>query len=87
MNSRTYIGMDVHKKSISIAVRNDAGKIVMECVVVPNARTCFWNLPVFIFATIVLSDRSLGTQPRYTTLLSNYFQRGTTQFPPPTLNR
>jgi hypothetical protein len=31
MNSRKYIGMDVHKESISIAVRNDAGKIVMEC--------------------------------------------------------
>jgi hypothetical protein len=27
MNSRKYIGMDVHKESISIAVRNDAGKI------------------------------------------------------------
>ncbi|HXN00047.1 MAG TPA: hypothetical protein VN982_16385 [Candidatus Dormibacteraeota bacterium] len=25
--------MDVHKESISIAVRNDAGKIVMECVI------------------------------------------------------
>jgi hypothetical protein len=32
MNSRKYIGMDVHKESISIAVRNDAGTIVMECV-------------------------------------------------------
>jgi hypothetical protein len=30
MNSRKYIGMDVHKESISIAVRNDTGKIVME---------------------------------------------------------
>jgi hypothetical protein len=29
MNSRKYIGMDVHKESISIAVRNDAGKIVI----------------------------------------------------------
>jgi len=25
------IGMDVHKESIAIAVRNGAGKIVMEC--------------------------------------------------------
>ena len=25
--------MDVHKESISIAVRNSAGKIVMECVI------------------------------------------------------
>ena len=26
-------GMDVHKDSILIAVRNDAGKLVMECVI------------------------------------------------------
>jgi hypothetical protein len=32
MDSGKYIGMDVHKESISIAVRNGAGKIVMECV-------------------------------------------------------
>jgi hypothetical protein len=30
---KKYIGMDVHKESISIAVMNDAGKIVMECVI------------------------------------------------------
>jgi hypothetical protein len=29
--------MDVHKESISIAVRNDAGKIVMECVIETKA--------------------------------------------------
>jgi len=33
MTSAKYIGMDVHKESISIAVRNAAGKIVMECVI------------------------------------------------------
>jgi hypothetical protein len=33
MDSKKYIGIDVHKESISIAVRNDAGKIVMECVI------------------------------------------------------
>ena len=27
MDSKKYIGMDVHKESISIAVRNAAGKI------------------------------------------------------------
>ena len=37
MNSRKYIGMDVHKESISIAVRNAAGKIVMECVIETKA--------------------------------------------------
>ena len=29
MTSTKYIGMDVHKESISIAVRNTAGQIVM----------------------------------------------------------
>src|ERR1700723_1051494 len=33
MTGTKYIGMDVHKESISIAVRNDAGKLVMECVI------------------------------------------------------
>jgi transposase len=37
VNSSKYIGMDVHKESISIAVMNDAGKIVMECVIETKA--------------------------------------------------
>ena len=37
MTDTKYIGMDVHKESISIAVRNDAGKIVMECVIETKA--------------------------------------------------
>ena len=37
MTSTKYIGMDVHKESISIAVRNAAGKIVMESVVETKA--------------------------------------------------
>jgi hypothetical protein len=37
MTSTKYIGMDVHKESISIAVRNDAGKVVMECVIETKA--------------------------------------------------
>jgi hypothetical protein len=37
MTSTKYIGMDVHKESISIAVRNDAGKLVMECVIETKA--------------------------------------------------
>jgi len=39
INSTKYIGMDVHKESISIAVRNAAGKIVMECVIETKANT------------------------------------------------
>ena len=37
MDSKKYIGMDVHKESISIAVMNGAGKIVTECVIETKA--------------------------------------------------
>jgi transposase len=37
MTSTQYIGMDVHKESISIAVMNAAGKVVMECVIETKA--------------------------------------------------
>lgn len=37
MTTHKYIGMDVHKESISIAVRNAAGKIVMESVIQTKA--------------------------------------------------
>ena len=36
MTSTKYIGLDVHKESISIAVLNFAGKVVMECVSQPK---------------------------------------------------
>ena len=34
MDSKKYIGMDVHQTSISVAVRDGAGKLVMECIIV-----------------------------------------------------
>src|SRR5215472_10510059 len=37
MTSTKYIGMDVHTESISIAVRNSAGKLVMESVIETKA--------------------------------------------------
>jgi len=39
MDSTKYIGMDLHKESISIAVMNAAGKIGMECVIETKAST------------------------------------------------
>ena len=39
MDSKKYIGMDVHKESISIAVMNGAGKIGMECLIETKAST------------------------------------------------
>jgi len=37
VNSTKYIGMDVHQESISLAVRNAAGKVVMESVIETKA--------------------------------------------------
>src|ERR1700688_4880632 len=39
MDSVKYIGMDVHMETISIAVRNSSGKLVMECVIETKAST------------------------------------------------
>jgi transposase len=39
MDNRKYIGMDVHKASISIAVTDTAGKLLMECVIETKAAT------------------------------------------------
>lgn len=39
MSGTKYIGMDVHKESISIAVMNSAGKTSMECVIETKAIT------------------------------------------------
>jgi Transposase len=39
MNNTKYIGMDVHRESISIAVLNSTGKLVMECVIETKAST------------------------------------------------
>ena len=39
MDSTRYIGMDVHKETISIAVMNSSGKLVMESIVETKALT------------------------------------------------
>lgn len=39
MDSRKYIGMDVHKEAISVAVLNASGKLVMESVIETKAAT------------------------------------------------
>ena len=44
MSSTKYIGMDVHTESISIAVRNSIGKLVMECVIETKASTIVCSL-------------------------------------------
>ena len=37
MDKRKYIGMDVHQASISIAVSDAAGKVLMECIIETKA--------------------------------------------------
>src|SRR5580700_3047086 len=39
MDNRKYIGMDVHQASISIAVSDAAGKVLMECIIETKATT------------------------------------------------
>src|SRR5262249_1488274 len=39
MDSRKYIGQDVHQASISVAVRDSTGKLVMECIIETKAAT------------------------------------------------
>ena len=39
MNNKKYIGMDVHQASISVAVRDSAGKLVMESIIETKATT------------------------------------------------
>ena len=41
MESTKYIGMDVHKETISIAVMNSAGKLMIESIVETKAMTHF----------------------------------------------
>jgi hypothetical protein len=59
MDSRKYSGMDVHKESISIAVRNDAGKIVMECVIETKAFSvgCGGLQPSELFSAALIESR------------------------------
>jgi hypothetical protein len=39
MDKTKYIGMDVHKEAISIAVLNFSGKLAMECIIETKAST------------------------------------------------
>jgi hypothetical protein len=39
MDKVKYIGMDVHKEAISVAVLNSSGKLVMECTIETKGST------------------------------------------------
>jgi len=53
-----YIGMDVHKEAIVIAVLNDSGKLVMESIVETQAS----SILQFIHGLRVAGARSPGLQ-------------------------
>jgi hypothetical protein len=68
MTSAKYFGMDVHKESISIAVLNSVGKVVMECVMetkasvllqCPSGRSVSLWLAVKPISSSSFFDRSL----------------------------
>ena len=48
MGTTKYIGMDVHKETISVAVLNSAGKLVMESILETKAATVgvWWYLAI-----------------------------------------
>jgi hypothetical protein len=39
MKPEKYIGMDVHQATISVAVLDDRGKLIMECILETKAAT------------------------------------------------
>src|SRR6476646_9989733 len=39
VNSEKYIGLDIHQATISVAVLDDTGKLVMECILETKATT------------------------------------------------
>ena len=39
MNQEKYIGMDVHQATISVAVMDGRGKLIMECILETKAAT------------------------------------------------
>ena len=39
MNQEKYIGMDVHQATISVAIMNNSGQLIMECLLETKAST------------------------------------------------
>jgi response regulator RpfG family c-di-GMP phosphodiesterase len=57
MNSEKYIGLDVHQATISVAVLDHSGKLVMECILETTAATIlefFAGLRGTLSVTLVL---------------------------------
>jgi hypothetical protein len=69
MTSAKYIGMDVHKESISIAVLNSAAKVVMECVIETKASVILQ----FLNGLSETCTLRLRKEPQPTDLISAWF--------------
>jgi hypothetical protein len=60
MDSVKYIGMDVHKEAISIAVLNSSGKLVMESTIETKASTILEFLKGLRGACVSLLKKARG---------------------------
>ena len=69
MDNRKYIGMDVHQASISIAVSDAAGKVLMECIVETKAATVLEFIQG-VRGSLSVPSRKGPVQPGYTTCSS-----------------
>jgi hypothetical protein len=81
MTGPKYIGMDVQRESISIAVRNDAGRIAVECVTETKANVSLDFIHGLRGELQVLRRRNLGHEsrielwsPNLTTVLLCWFR-------------
>jgi len=48
MNSEKYIGLDVHQATISVAVLDSQGKLLMESILETKARPFLSSLPGYV---------------------------------------
>ena len=60
MDSVKYIGMEVHKEAISIAVLNSSGKLVMECIIETKASTILQFFQGLSGSLHVTFEKALG---------------------------
>jgi hypothetical protein len=65
MNQEKYIGMDVHAVTISAAVMNAEGKLLMECVLETKAATILEFIQG-LRGTLALTFEEVPWQPGYT---------------------
>jgi hypothetical protein len=70
MGSEKYVGLDVHKDTISIAVMNSAGKLIMESIIETKAITIlqfFQGLQGDVYVTLMSPLRKEPGPPGCTT--------------------